>query len=340
MVCSCKLAAVATAIVVAVVLYRELDIILRVPCASVRFSIYLSLSRVPLLHSIRGKKRKETYVYFIGQLLPFDTFCPLRLASGDDDDDNPRHRSCSQKMRCICARAPALSANLYYISIRVNCLFIQWNSYVCCSVVGPACRCTADGNICIISRHSVHVLCFHKHKSIDSHCIAVAVAVAQSMYDDRPILESLFLHLTFDAFFRLCFTWRIQYKKPCSILFVIMSKSIRSIASIDSIPIYHSISYGFFFLFSVSRFFSFSPIELISIFAGEPQEECMRCGKMYILSSSDVSKGACGKCLGIPARDQIKSTPFRSSGESGTEEEEEEDEGEESSNGGTEFSDK
>lgn len=63
---------------------------------------------------------------------------------------------------------------------------------------------------------------------------------------------------------------------------------------------------------------------------------------MYILSSSDLSKGACGKCLGIPARDQIKSTPFRSSGESGTEDEEddEEGEGEESSNGGTEFSDK
>lgn len=110
-----------------------------------------------------------------------------------------------------------------------------------------------------------------------------------------------------------------------------------AIASIDSIPIYHSISYGLFF-FSLSS--SFSTIELISIFAGEPQEECMRCGKMYILSSSDISKGACGKCLGIPARDQIKSTPFRSSGESGTEEEEEEDEGEESSNGCTEFSDK
>lgn len=92
---------------------------------------------------------------------------------------------------------------------------------------------------------------------------------------------------------------------------------------------------GFFLLF-----FSFSSNELISIFAGEPQEECMRCGKTYILSSSDISKGACGKCLGIPARDQIKSTPFRSSGESGTEEEEDEDEGEESSNGGTEFSDK
>lgn len=57
---------------------------------------------------------------------------------------------------------------------------------------------------------------------------------------------------------------------------------------------------------------------------------------MYILSS-DVSKGVCGKCLGIPSRDQIKSAPFRSSGESGTEEDEEE---EELSNGGTEFSDK
>lgn len=58
-------------------------------------------------------------------------------------------------------------------------------------------------------------------------------------------------------------------------------------------------------------------------FAGEPQEECVRCGKMYVLSG-DLNKGACGKCLGIvPAsRDQLKSTPFRSSGESsGTEEE-------------------
>lgn len=61
-------------------------------------------------------------------------------------------------------------------------------------------------------------------------------------------------------------------------------------------------------------------------FAGEPQEECVRCGKMYILSG-DLNKGACGKCLGIiPSRDQLKSTPFRSSGESsGTEEEDEEE---------------
>lgn len=46
---------------------------------------------------------------------------------------------------------------------------------------------------------------------------------------------------------------------------------------------------------------------------------------MYILSG-DLNKGACGKCLGIvPSRDQLKSTPFRSSGESsGTEEDEEE----------------
>ncbi|XP_031627902.1 zinc finger protein 672-like [Contarinia nasturtii] len=58
---------------------------------------------------------------------------------------------------------------------------------------------------------------------------------------------------------------------------------------------------------------------------GEPQEECVRCGKMFILSG-DLNKGACGKCLGIvPNRDQLKSTPFRSSGESsGTEEDEEE----------------
>lgn len=61
---------------------------------------------------------------------------------------------------------------------------------------------------------------------------------------------------------------------------------------------------------------------------------------MYIGSSTDMGKGVCGKCSGKPGRDQqIKSTPFRSSGESGTEEEEE-DECEESSNGGTEFSDK
>lgn len=62
---------------------------------------------------------------------------------------------------------------------------------------------------------------------------------------------------------------------------------------------------------------------MLLIFAGEPQEECVRCGKMYVLSG-DLNKGACGKCLGIvPAsRDQLKSTPFRSSGESsGTEEE-------------------
>lgn len=82
-------------------------------------------------------------------------------------------------------------------------------------------------------------------------------------------------------------------------------------------------------LFFSSIFFLYS--------AGEPQEECIHCGKMYILSS-DTGKGACGKCLGLTGRDQIKTTPFRSSGESCTEEEE--DEGEESSNGGTEFSDK
>lgn len=62
---------------------------------------------------------------------------------------------------------------------------------------------------------------------------------------------------------------------------------------------------------------------------GEPTEECMRCGKMYILTA-DVNKGLCGRCLGIPC-DQMSNSQFRSSGESGTEEE--------SSNGGTEFSD-
>lgn len=77
-----------------------------------------------------------------------------------------------------------------------------------------------------------------------------------------------------------------------------------------------------------------SPLFLFIVPIGEPQEECIRCGKMYILRS-DTNKGLCGKCLGIP-RDQMKSLPFRSSGES-TEEEEDE---EESSNGGTEFSDK
>lgn len=60
---------------------------------------------------------------------------------------------------------------------------------------------------------------------------------------------------------------------------------------------------------------------------GEPQEECMRCGKMYILTA-EIGKGLCGRCLGIPL-DQLNAQ-FRSSGES-------EDE---SSNGGTEFSDK
>lgn len=65
---------------------------------------------------------------------------------------------------------------------------------------------------------------------------------------------------------------------------------------------------------------------LVFFCAGEPQEECVRCGKMYILSG-DLNKGACGKCLGIvPTRDQLKSTPFRSSGESSGTEEEEEDE--------------
>lgn len=72
---------------------------------------------------------------------------------------------------------------------------------------------------------------------------------------------------------------------------------------------------NFFFIFS---------------YTGEPTEECMRCGKMYILTA-DVNKGLCGRCLGIPC-DQMSNSQFRSSGESGTEEEE-------SSNGGTEFSD-
>lgn len=69
--------------------------------------------------------------------------------------------------------------------------------------------------------------------------------------------------------------------------------------------------------------------EFLFLIIGEPQEECMRCGKMYILTA-DVNKGLCGRCLGIPC-DQISNSQFRSSGESGTEEE--------SSNGGTEFSD-
>lgn len=73
---------------------------------------------------------------------------------------------------------------------------------------------------------------------------------------------------------------------------------------------------------------------------GEPQEECIRCGKMYVLSSElNNSKGVCGKCLGITTRDSMKSEALRSSGESGTEEEEMEEE-EELSNGGIEFSDK
>lgn len=69
---------------------------------------------------------------------------------------------------------------------------------------------------------------------------------------------------------------------------------------------------------------------------GEPQEECMRCAKTYIVSS-DTSNGLCAPCLGIPLRDPVGSQ-FRSSGES--EEDDEELMEEESSNGGTEFSDK
>lgn len=89
------------------------------------------------------------------------------------------------------------------------------------------------------------------------------------------------------------------------------------------------------FLTRLFLFFSSSlaPSLTCSANLGEPQEECIRCSKMYILTS-DTNKGLCCKCLGIP-RDQMK--PFRSSSESGTEEEMDE---EELSNGGTEFSDK
>lgn len=76
---------------------------------------------------------------------------------------------------------------------------------------------------------------------------------------------------------------------------------------------------------------------------GEPQEECVRCTKMYIVSA-ETSNGHCGPCLGIPLREPAGSQ-FRSSGESEEDEEVEEEgdgegEGEESSNGATEFSDK
>lgn len=77
----------------------------------------------------------------------------------------------------------------------------------------------------------------------------------------------------------------------------------------------------------------------MSFISGEPQEECIRCGKMYVLSSElNNSKGACGKCLGI-TKDSLKGEQLRSSGESGTEEEEM-DEEEELSNGGIEYNEK
>lgn len=51
--------------------------------------------------------------------------------------------------------------------------------------------------------------------------------------------------------------------------------------------------------------------------SGDPQEECVRCGKVYLASSNELNQGFCGGCL-TNSRDQV--APFRSSGESGTEE--------------------
>lgn len=97
--------------------------------------------------------------------------------------------------------------------------------------------------------------------------------------------------------------------------------------SITSLHVFLFMSASLFGQFVYTCDFNDRIFFFLSLFAGEPQEECVRCGKMYILSA-DLNKGACGKCLGIvPTRDQLKSTPFRSSGESsGTEEEDDEEE--------------
>lgn len=51
---------------------------------------------------------------------------------------------------------------------------------------------------------------------------------------------------------------------------------------------------------------------LISYLTGDPQEECVRCGSVYLASSNELRQGFCAKCLG---------GTYRSSGESGTDDE-------------------
>jgi hypothetical protein len=57
---------------------------------------------------------------------------------------------------------------------------------------------------------------------------------------------------------------------------------------------------------------------------GDPQEECVRCGKVYLTSSNQVAHGFCGSCYtanqGLPLIKESSPSSLRSCGDSGSEE--------------------
>lgn len=57
------------------------------------------------------------------------------------------------------------------------------------------------------------------------------------------------------------------------------------------------------------------------IVPGEPQEECVRCGKMFLSSASGGAPGSkCPSCLALGQVTPVKAASLRSCGDSGSEE--------------------
>lgn len=85
------------------------------------------------------------------------------------------------------------------------------------------------------------------------------------------------------------------------------------------------------FLHPIIFIIFFSPFS-----SGDPQEECVRCGKVYLSSSNQISHGFCGGCYaanqGLPLTKESENRSLHDSGsedsnpQEGEEEEEEEEE--------------
>lgn len=166
-------------------------------CRSVSLTFPLYLSYYYFEHFVSwsewNRRKKNTSILLDNFCIDTYTFCPLWRRQFTSIERIRHSRSTAMHWN----DAVHMRRSAHFISIRVNCLFIHWNSYVV-GVSGPCC--TPDGEH-VYDIVLVPVLCFHKHKSIDSHCNSVDDTITDQYF--RVLFFSVFFYLTVDAFWLL-----------------------------------------------------------------------------------------------------------------------------------------